>query len=97
MGIVRLSRVVTAKNEWELHFTVAPRQRGQGIARPMIQKALEKFINKHQGSKIVAWVKARNKKSIFVLESLGFCYENKGNIVRGLVRLQISTKSLRRP
>lgn len=89
VGIVRFSRQQKRFNNWEIHFTVSPSQRGKGLAFFIINKSLRKIFKKFPQSRISATVKKNNIKSLKTLLKLGFRIKEKKNKT---IRLYIGKK-----
>lgn len=72
LGTVRFSQKTYDRKAWEIHFTLAPKSRGKGLARTMIQKAIASLRRKNPKIYFLAKVKANNLKSLHILKALGF-------------------------
>jgi len=93
VGIIRFTRKPQKKNSWEIHFTVAPKYRGQGFAQPMLKNALGWFRQAKPNQVIYAKVKSLNFKSLKVLQSIGFIKETQIKKTSDLVRLWLPARS----
>jgi len=83
IGVVRFSRRKKGQT-WEIHFIVAPKNRGHGLAQGMIQKAIKKIKKRLPNTYLTAKVKLTNPKSLHILESLGFKKTKTKNGIRHL-------------
>lgn len=92
IGIIRFTRLPKLKNKWEIHFTVAPRYRGMGLAKAMLEKALRWFRRDHHNQIVIARVKKDNLKSLNVLISLGFAQQKIGTCKSDLIHLRLSAR-----
>lgn len=88
IGIVRFSQFGEMSKKWKIHFTVAPEQRGKGLAAPMIRKAMRRLFKNHPRSKVCAIVKKHNYRSRDVLRSLGFRVLRKNKKNRNIFQLE---------
>ena len=87
LGIVRFSRTRLSQKKWEIHFTISPRMRGKGFAKPMIIRGLLALNKIAPESVLLARVKKENERSLRVLQSLGFRPMAPKNSAHGGVRL----------
>ena len=74
-GQVRFSR--TDRDDWEIHFSIDPKYRGQKLGVHLIRVGLDMFLGKEQRSRIIAKVKNDNTASLRVLAIAGFEIEKK--------------------
>lgn len=92
VGVIRFTRPLKSQSKWEIHFTVSPRFRGQGLARPMLKSAIEWFGKTRPNVVVYAKVKKSNFKSLKTLESIGFKKKQSFKNATGLVVLLLSIK-----
>jgi len=92
VGIIRFTRTFQKKNSWEIHFTVAPKYRGQGLAQPMLENALRWFRQTKPKQLIYAKVKTSNLKSLKVLQPIGFKKLKLSKTFPGLILLRLSVR-----
>jgi len=92
VGIIRFTRKPQKKNSWEIHFTVNPKYRGQGFARPMIENALRWLRETMPKHLVYAKVKTSNLKSLKVLQSIGFKKTKLSETSSGLILLRLSVR-----
>ncbi|NBX70064.1 MAG: N-acetyltransferase [Proteobacteria bacterium] len=92
VGVIRFTRLAKRKNYWEIHFTVAPRYRGQGFSKLMLESALGWFCQTKPEQFVHARVKALNHKSLNVLQSLGFKKEKSSKMPNGLIQLWLPSR-----
>ena len=74
-GQVRFSR--TDRDDWEIHFSMDPKYRGQKLGEHLIRVGLDVFLGKEHRSRITAKVKNDNAASLRVLAKAGFQIEKK--------------------
>lgn len=89
LGVIRFNRLSGLKNCWEVHFTVSPKYRGKGFARPMLKNALTWFRQAKPNQVVYANVKSSNHKSLKVLQSIGFIKKTQLIKSSDLVRLRL--------
>jgi len=75
LGQVRFERNGEA---WEIDYSLAPQFRGRGLARPLLESAMQQLRSLHKGVLVVGEVKGENVRSQRVFESLGFNAQSKG-------------------
>ena len=93
IGIIRFTRLFQRKkNNWEIHFTVNPKYRGQGFAQPMLENALRWFRQAMPNQLVYAKVKTSNQKSLKVLQAIGFKREKILKTLPDLILLRLSVR-----
>lgn len=80
LGQVRFER---QDRNWEVHYALAQAFRGRGIGRPLLEAAIMKFRAEADEAVIYGQVKANNRPSRMIFESLGF--EVQHSAVSGVV------------
>lgn len=92
VGVIRFTRLAKRAKYWEIHFTVAPRYRGQGFSKPMLERALGWFCQTKPEQVVHARVSALNHKSLNVLQSLGFKKEKPSKAPNDLIQLWLPSR-----
>lgn len=81
LGQVRFQQV---EQEWEVHYSMAPRFRGQRLGAPMLGVALDRLRADEGSSHVFGQVKEANHPSRRVFETLGFsrrCRTDEGVVI----------------
>jgi len=92
VGVIRFTRLFQKKNTWEIHFTVAPKYRGHGFAKPMLENALRWFRQINPKQVVYAKVKTSNLKSLKVLQSIGFKRKKILKTLPSLILLRLASR-----
>ena len=75
LGQVRFERNEEA---WKIDYSLAPQFRGRGLARPLLESAMQQLRSLYKGVLVVGEVKGENVRSQRVFESLGFNAQSNG-------------------
>ncbi|MBU6149354.1 MAG: GNAT family N-acetyltransferase [Verrucomicrobia bacterium] len=92
LGVIRFTQALKETREWEIHFTLSPKHRGQGFAKPMLEEALRWFFRKKQNQAVFARVMVSNLKSLKVLQSMGFRKKRSPQTASNFVHLLLPTR-----
>jgi aminoglycoside 6'-N-acetyltransferase len=74
LGDLALNRMIDEQPKFEVGFTLAKSNQGQGYAREALGRLIEYLFEEMSAQAIMATCDERNRNSVRLLESLGFQY-----------------------